>query len=173
MSSTVFNASNQTIFVLQGLEKRNYQVLALDVYYALMHNKPGEDPLTPKELGTLIRAFKQITTARHATIIVFCSLQQQGPFWDVMNANTNIPAELGIWYRTNAVSTNQYCPGFSSAAEGLLFGFHDFTTVACTARGTKADWQRVDRNVQNVFPAEGLSGASAVRRCQQIQVCFG
>ena len=51
--------------------------------------------------------------------VIFCSLQQLGPFDIVLRKCTNISPDCAVWYRTNATGTNQYLSGYASAAEGI------------------------------------------------------
>jgi hypothetical protein len=149
---------------MQKVEKRNFTVLLLDVYYAMDSAKSGEAGMTAEALKSLLHKFMTITTAKHFTVIVFCSIQQQGPFLKVLRDQLNIAPENGIWHRTNAVLTNQHAHGFTSCAEGLVFGFHDATQSSPSATGTKAEWQRPIGEVQNVFTQPGVTSTKVSLR---------
>ena len=120
--------------------------------------------MTKDELKELVNAFKTITTADHFSIIIFCSLQQIGPFDEVLRSVTNISPETGNWVRTGSVlQTNQYATGMISCVEGLVFGYHDATQQVVTGKGKKAAWQICRRDLRNAFEYDGVGTANAVR----------
>ena len=147
------------MFGPQTLTKRNYTVLFLDVYYAMETAKPGEPGMTKDLLMDLVNKFKMITTASHFSVIIFCSLQQIGAFLAVLRTQLNISPDQAIWHRNNALQTNQHASGFTSSAEGLVFGFHDANTYQSSpgAVGIKADWQTPLSKEGNVFLQGGVT----------------
>jgi hypothetical protein len=121
------------------------------VYYTLSRDvKPGEEAMDKTEFEQLITDFQMVTKAKQYTIIVFCSLQQLGTFETVLKHKTNIKPQTAVWHRTDAMFSNQYTECFASAAEGVLFGYHD-REAAAGKEGKKATWQVPDRELQNVF----------------------
>lgn len=125
-------------------------------------SKKGEKGMTGDELEDLIKRFKDFTTAPNFTIIIFCSLQQLGPFDTALRNVLNICPELGVWHREEALSTNLYSNGFTSAAEGVIFGFHQAVGSANGKGATKSEWQRPRRAVHNVFHHRGVIAQSSV-----------
>jgi hypothetical protein len=145
------------VFGPQTLKRRNFTVLFLDVYYAMESAKPGEPGMTTAQLCDLVNKFKIITTAPQFSIIIFCSLQQMGPFLQVLRTQLNISPDHGVWHRKNALQVNQHVHGFTSSVEGLVFGFHDTTTSSQSVIGTKASWQLPHSATDNLFSHAGVT----------------
>ena len=132
------NNSRYVVNIWQVVPRANFAVLTVDL---CPENDDGVDHQSTSKLHfqnnqlfkKVVRQFKTRSTAEWFTVIVICTVEEQGLIKEL-----NLPSELCFWIDCNPSSTKKDLnKGHKSVVRGIVVGYNHSTA----SEPVKASWQ--------------------------------